>query len=103
MLDDDFFDSGIVNGPSLSYGQLDKLARSIAARLQSIGRMGDRVLLLFGPGLEFMPAFFGCLYAGMIPVPTYPPVLGTRSTDIGSPNRQELRPACVSNRWRYCR
>lgn len=87
MLDDDFFDSGVVNGPSLSYGQLDKHARSIAARLHSIGSMGDRVLLLFGPGLEFMPAFFGCLYAGMIPVPTYPPVRGLELDPLTSVRR----------------
>ncbi|MBI2784809.1 MAG: fatty acyl-AMP ligase, partial [Legionella longbeachae] len=34
---------------------------------------GDRVLLLFSPGLSFIQAFFGCLYAGCIAVPIYPP------------------------------
>src|SRR5258708_6342451 len=34
---------------------------------------GARVLLLYPPGLEFLVGFFGCLYAGLIPVPAYPP------------------------------
>jgi acyl-CoA synthetase (AMP-forming)/AMP-acid ligase II len=36
-------------------------------------RPGDRALLLYPPGLEFIPAFFGCLYSGVIAVPAYPP------------------------------
>jgi len=36
---------------------------------------GARALLLYPPGLEYIAAFFGCLYAGVIPVPAYPPRL----------------------------
>jgi acyl-CoA synthetase (AMP-forming)/AMP-acid ligase II len=36
------------------------------------------VLLLYSDGLDFLAAFFGCLYAGVIPVPTYPPLRGKR-------------------------
>ncbi len=57
----------------LSYSQLDESARRIAGRLQDQAEAGDRALLLFAPGLEFIEAFFGCLYAGILPVPTcYP-------------------------------
>ncbi|MDC0832902.1 beta-ketoacyl synthase N-terminal-like domain-containing protein [Geitlerinema sp. CS-897] len=56
-----------------SFAALDARARAIAARLQSSHRPGDRVLLLYSPGLEFVAAFFGCLYAGAIAVPLYPP------------------------------
>lgn len=56
-----------------SFAVLDARARAIAARLQSSRRRGDRVLLLYPPGLEFICAFFGCLYAGAIAVPLYPP------------------------------
>jgi acyl-CoA synthetase (AMP-forming)/AMP-acid ligase II len=76
LLGDDFFDTGIHTGPSLSYGQLDEQSRAIAVALRKLARPGDRVLLLFAPSLEFMPAFFGCLYAGMIPVPTHLPTRG---------------------------
>lgn len=60
---------------TLSYARLDARARAIAQHLQSdlSLKIGDRVLLLYPPGLEFVCAFFGCLYAGVIAVPAYPP------------------------------
>ncbi len=58
---------------SVSYGQLDRQARSIAAKLQSSELTGKRVLLIYPQGLEFIAAFFGCMYAGTIAVPVYPP------------------------------
>jgi amino acid adenylation domain-containing protein len=57
----------------LNYGELDRRARAIAALLQRMGVRGERALLLYPAGLDFIAAFFGCLYAGVIPVPTYPP------------------------------
>ena len=57
----------------LTIGQLDQRARAIGAALQQVCLPGDRVLLVYPPGLEFVSAFFGCLYAGVLPVPaTYP-------------------------------
>ncbi|HEX8889429.1 MAG TPA: amino acid adenylation domain-containing protein, partial [Pyrinomonadaceae bacterium] len=58
---------------SLTYGELDRQARAIAAWLQPLVSPGDRVLLLYPPGLEYIAAFFGCLYAGAVAVPAYPP------------------------------
>ncbi|HEX8183220.1 MAG TPA: fatty acyl-AMP ligase, partial [Blastocatellia bacterium] len=60
---------------SCTYEELDQQARAIAAHLQSLTSTGDRVLLLYPPGLEYIAAFFGCLYAGAIAVPAYPPRL----------------------------
>jgi len=57
----------------LTFEQLDVRARAIGAHLASLDLAGERVLLAFPPGLEFITAFFGCLYAGAIAVPTYPP------------------------------
>lgn len=56
-----------------TYGELDRRARSIGAALQRQGATGERVLLLYPPGLEFIAAFFGCLFAGAVAVPAYPP------------------------------
>src|SRR5438067_13765965 len=53
----------------LTCEKLDRQARALAARLQLTCAPGDRALLLFMPGLEYIAAFFGCAYAGMIPVP----------------------------------
>ena len=58
---------------SLTYRDLDDRAKAIAAYLQSLNVAGERALLLYPPGVEFITAFFGCLYAGVIAVPAYPP------------------------------
>ncbi len=58
---------------TFSYAALDRRAQAIAVALQEHGAQGERALLLFAPGLEFVSAFFGCLYAGTVAVPTYPP------------------------------
>ena len=57
----------------LTVGELDRRARGIAAALGTTSAPGDRALLLFPAGLDFIAAFFGCLYAGVIAVPAYPP------------------------------
>lgn len=57
----------------LTYGELDRHARALAVQLLEQGNSGERVLLLYAPGLDYIIAFFGCLYAGMIAVPVYPP------------------------------
>ena len=58
---------------SLTYAELDRQARAIGAMLQRQGASGERVLLLYPAGLEYIAAFFGCLYAGVLAVPAYPP------------------------------
>jgi acyl-CoA synthetase (AMP-forming)/AMP-acid ligase II len=57
----------------LTYQELDRQARAIGAWLESRNLAGQRALLLYPAGLEFIAAFFGCLYAGVIAVPVYPP------------------------------
>jgi len=63
---------------SLTYGELDRRARAIGAWLQSIGAADERVLLLFPSGIDYIAAFFGCLYARAVAVPAYPPRLNRR-------------------------
>ncbi|MHC8319475.1 non-ribosomal peptide synthetase [Pseudomonas sp. GB2N2] len=57
----------------LSYRELDQRARTIAGALQAETDSGDRAVLLFPSGPDYVAAFFGCLYAGVIAVPAYPP------------------------------
>ncbi|MEH2191207.1 MAG: amino acid adenylation domain-containing protein [Nostoc sp.] len=59
----------------LTYQELDCQARTIAALLQNCVVSGERALLLYPAGLEYIAAFFGCLYAGVVAVPAYPPRL----------------------------
>jgi amino acid adenylation domain-containing protein len=68
-----FLQDGETEGDRLTYNQLDQRARAIGALLQQHGAVGEPVLLLYPPGVDFIAAFFGCLYAGAIAVPTYPP------------------------------
>jgi 8-amino-7-oxononanoate synthase/acyl carrier protein len=67
----------LVDGESeevhLTYRELDRQARAIGAWLSSQGLKGQRALLLYPPGLDFIAAFFGCQYADVIAVPVYPP------------------------------
>ncbi len=67
-----------VNGDpieSYTYASFVRRAQAIAGHLRKEGRFaaGDRLLLAYPPGLEMICAFFGCVRAGLIPVPVYPP------------------------------
>ncbi len=68
-----FLEDGETEGRRLSWVELDASARTIAAELQAAGLGGGRVLLLFPPGLEFIEAFLGCLYARVVAVPAHLP------------------------------
>ncbi len=58
---------------SLSFSQLNQNAKKFAVLLRQHANPGERVLLLYPPGLTYIVAFFGTLYAGCVPVPLYPP------------------------------
>jgi len=68
-----FLVDGETEEVSITYKLLDKQVKAIAAKLQSAGEIGDRALLLYPPGLEFVTAYLGCLYSGIVAVPIYPP------------------------------
>ncbi|MEH2211072.1 beta-ketoacyl synthase N-terminal-like domain-containing protein [Nostoc sp.] len=76
-----FLVDGETQGDSLTYRELDLQARAIAALLQSLVKSGERALLMYPPGLDFIAAFFGCLYAGIIAIPAYPPRSNNRSIE----------------------
>lgn len=56
----------------LTYGELDRRARELALLLASRQERGTNALLLYPLGLDFIEAFFGCLYAGIVAVPVHP-------------------------------
>jgi amino acid adenylation domain-containing protein len=68
-----FLSDDLSNKVTVSFGELDRQARSIASLLHQHQAGGTRVLLLYPPSLEYIAAFFGCLYAGAVAVPAYPP------------------------------
>jgi acyl-CoA synthetase (AMP-forming)/AMP-acid ligase II len=57
----------------ISFRQLQDAACALAIRLAKVAQQGDRALLVFPPGLEFIVAFFGCLIARVIAVPMMVP------------------------------
>ena len=69
---------------TVTFAELDEGARAIAAKLVSMGFAGKRALMMYPPGLEFIIAFFGCHYAGVTPVPAYPPRRNRNMARIGA-------------------
>lgn len=92
-----FLADGEAEEQHLTFGELDREARALAGKLQSLAKPGDCVLLLFEPGTEYLWAFFGVLYAGMIPVPAYPPDLLRAERLLGRLKAlaEDCRPAVV--------
>ena len=70
-----FLQDGEKKEVRLTYEELDLQARAIAFQLQQLVTPGSRALLVYSysAGLEFIAAFFGCLYAGVVAVPCHPP------------------------------
>ncbi|MGA9502231.1 MAG: fatty acyl-AMP ligase [Pseudolabrys sp.] len=62
-----------VREAELTFAQLYDRARALARELVQKGRPGDRALLIFPQGLDFIVALFGCLMAGVIGVPMMVP------------------------------
>jgi natural product biosynthesis luciferase-like monooxygenase protein/FkbM family methyltransferase len=89
-----FLKDGEAEDGEVSVGDLDTRARALGAALQDLGGAGERVLLLFPPGLDFIAAFFGCLYAGAVAVPAYPPSLSRAQPRLRAIAR-DARPAIV--------
>ncbi len=66
-----FLKDGRTEGLRYTYRELDEHARTIAVALAKA--QGERALLLYPPGIEFLAGFFGALYAGVIAIPAPPP------------------------------
>ena len=64
-----WLDEGEGEATRLTFAQLDRAARAVASELRARELDGRRALLLYGPGLEFLVGFLGCLYAGVVAVP----------------------------------
>ena len=57
----------------VTFGELDHRAQVIASYLAEIAKPGERAFLVYAPGLDFVAALFGCLFAGLVAIPLYPP------------------------------
>ncbi len=68
-----FLVDGEAETNTVNYEELNLRSKAIAAHLQKYASPGERALLLYPSGLEFIEAFLGCLYAKVIAIPVYPP------------------------------
>lgn len=89
-----FLDDDGAETATLSYGELLTRARAVAVAVSTHARPGDRALLLFAPGLDFLIAFFACLERGVIAVPVVPPRQG-RVQDVTRRIIDDADPAVV--------
>ncbi|TDF41774.1 amino acid adenylation domain-containing protein [Alteromonadaceae bacterium M269] len=69
----EYLKDGEVLDDSLSFSELHRKVKCLAGRIQNSCEQGDRVLLLYPSSLDYIVAFFACIYAGCIAVPAYPP------------------------------
>src|SRR5689334_20972084 len=60
---------------NITYQELHTCVKKIAGYLQHLGLEGQRALLMYPSGIDYIKAFLGCIYANVIPVPVYPPGL----------------------------
>ena len=58
---------------TLTRDELASSAHRIAAALQSLAARGERAVLLYPPGADYLRGFFGCVCSGLVAVPAYPP------------------------------
>lgn len=80
-----FLVAGDIDGPAeiLTWAELHRRVQAVAGVLQDAGAAGDRALLLYHQGLDFIVAFLGCLAAGVVAVPAYPPEPGRLERTLG--------------------
>lgn len=94
-----FLPSGRLDETAISHtnAELDRRLRACAAMLQARHEPGSRVLILADPGFAAITAILGCAYAGMVPVPIYPPQGANlaRTAPRISAIVADCRPTCV--------
>src|SRR5690606_28606884 len=88
---------------SLSYQQLDHDCRILAQGLRQQMAVGERCLLLFPQGLDFIRAFWACLYAGVVPLPVYPPTQSQQSERLAAIVADANASAALTNQSFYAK
>ncbi len=77
-----FLADGGTTAREISNAGLDKAARRVAGALRAHAAPGDRALIAFPAGIDMLVGFFGCLYAGVVPVPAPPPEASRRKRTL---------------------
>jgi acyl-CoA synthetase (AMP-forming)/AMP-acid ligase II len=86
-----FLDAEGGESETITYAQLSFKAKQLADHLLNNDvNEGDRALLIYAPSLEFIVSFFACLYAGVIAVLAYPPILHRHRFNISMARLQSI-------------
>src|SRR5947208_2402712 len=81
-----------------TYDALDRHARAAAVEVLAHASAGHRALLLCPAGSDFVSAFLGCLYAGVVPIPAYPPLNARQVPRIAALLRDARTDLILTNR-----
>lgn len=87
---------------SVTYSALNRRAMAIGGHLQTLTSPGERALLLFPPGLAFVEAFYGCLYAGLVAIPAAIPHRH-RSFSTVNAIAEASKPSLILSTAEYCK
>ncbi len=79
-----YTDKDEIREDTITYAVFEQRIKNLAAFLQQMNAAGERALLLYPPGLDYIVAFFGCLYAGVMPVPVYMPMSARQLAQLKS-------------------
>ena len=89
-----YLEDGYNETSRITYREMNIRAKAIAGYLQQHHHKGDRAMLLFPPGIEFIASLFGCFFAGIIGVPAYPP-RKNRMFDRFESILKDCTPSCI--------
>ena len=89
-----FLGDGETEQERCTFARLDVRARAIAAALQEQGLAGQRAIIAYPSGLEYVQAFLGCLYAGVVAVPADSPSAAAGRKRLAA-IRSDCAPAAV--------
>ena len=68
-----YLEDGLNETSRITFNEMNSRVKAVAAALQGKYKKGDRALMLFPSGIEFIVSLFGCFYSGVVGVPAYPP------------------------------
>jgi acyl-CoA synthetase (AMP-forming)/AMP-acid ligase II len=74
-----YMGNGESEAARITYAELEQQALAVAELLSAYAKPGDRVVLIYPSGLDFLAAFFGCLYARIVAIPLHSPRPGRHS------------------------
>jgi len=80
---------------TLTYSELSNRINNTIALLKQHCRVGDRIILIFNPGFDFIVSFLACLFSGVVAVPLYPAGKNKTKEDTLLHILADCRPHCI--------